>query len=480
MSVTNIRRELSDKLPIYTIIEDALAGEVTVKSKGKNYLPEPMTHDTSSTERYASYLARAVYYNVIKPTQEALVGQLFLRKPKVNLPELMTGMEKDVNGEGLDIEQIIRLAANHVLPYGRGGFLADFPMQQAEVTRADIDNGLQPTVTFYAPWAITNWRVTKVGKKQKLTLLVLKEVYETRESGDEFSTDLKDRYRVYTLDAGVVTLRVWEDEEKLVSNTLLKDSDGNTFDTIPFEFIGSENNDAEIDEPPLYGLASLNIHHYRNSADYEESVFLVGQPTPVYSGLTQDWVDNNFKGGVPFGSRASIPLPENGKAILLQAEPNTLAYEAMTHKEEQMIAIGAKIINPRQTVERKEAEIQIEAASQRSVLTTIKDNLQKAMILALQHAAKFVGSNPEEIDLELNDNFDLTSMTAEEIRWLIELYNGKLVPFGTVHENLRRSGIVKNTAEESKAEILADLDFVKSVTPVDPNPKPAPAANQKA
>ena len=48
---------------------------------------------------------------------------------------------------------------------------------------------------------------------------------------------------------------------------------------IPFTFIGATNNDHTIDDAPLLPLAELNIGHFRNSADNEESSFVVGQPT---------------------------------------------------------------------------------------------------------------------------------------------------------------------------------------------------------
>jgi hypothetical protein len=474
------RPELVQARKKYNIISDSLEGELAVKDKGVTYLPMPSSCDsqTEKLERYASYKMRAVYYNVIKPTQDALVGQLFLREPKVKVPKSMEMMLEDINGEGLSFEQLVRKAANHILPYGRGGLLADFPVTDGEVTKADVESGIRPTIRFIPPWAIINWQITKIKTEHKLVMLVLKEAYEYTSGYDSFKVQTSHKYRVYRLlEDGCVSVEVWDEESGDLKEAYnLCGQDGKNLGEIPFEFVGSENNDSEIDEPPLYSMAVLNIAHYRNSADYEESVFLVGQPTPVYAGLTDDWVTNHFQKGIPFGSRAAVPLPEDATAHLLQAMPNTLAFEAMTHKEEQMIAIGAKIINPRQTVERKEAEIQIEAASQKSVLSTIKDNLEAALLSCLKKAALFVDTTgDEEIEVELNDNFDLTSMSAEELRWLIELFGARLMPFSGVHENLRRSGLVKNSVEDAMAAIKADQSFIDSINP---DLEPASAKDQ--
>lgn len=461
------RLELQKMANKYEVIETVLGGESEVKKRKGKHLPVPSCVERANENDpyYIAYLTRALFYNVTLPTRDALVGQIFLRPPVAELPELMQPMLDNANGEGLTLTQLIMKVANFVVPYGRAGLYVDFPITKGEVTLADATSGkIQPTINFVPPWAIRNWDIEKIDGKMKLTMVVFDEMYDYRSPSDRFTIETKIRQKVFLLENNAVEFRTYE-EDLLKSSVFMKGSDGNPLTEIPFEFICSENNDAEVDEPPFYNLATINLAHYRNSADYEESVFLCGQPTPVYSGLTQDWVDNYFGKGIPFGSRASVPLPIGAKGELIQANPNTLAFEAMVHKEEQMIAIGAKIINPRSTVERKEAEIQIEAASQRSVLTTIKDNIQLAFIKALKIAARYLGASEDEIKLILNDNFDLTSMTAEEIRFLIELYNANGIAFTEFRENLRRSGIAKLSDDDAKTEIMADKAMKDSLVP---------------
>ena len=474
-SVSRERIELTEMRDVYNLIADTIAGEKQVKSKRTKHLPEPKDNsadDTSTQDRYNSYLLRAVYYNVILPTRDALVGQLFLRPPKVELPASMELLIDDMNGEGLGLEQLVRLAANHVLPYGRCGLLSDFPRRDTPTTRGDVTAGIRPSIKFYSPWAIINWRSERINGHFKLSLVVLKEATEVLNE-DRFSVTIENRYRVYRLDETGASVEVWGHGEAVEEpKTYIRDGKSQILQEIPFEFVGSANNDPEIDAPPLYPIATLNIAHYRNSADYEESVYLVGQPTPVFTGLTRDWVDNYFSKGIPLGSRAAVPLPEKATAELLQAKPNTMAFEAMGHKEQQMLSIGAKIKNPNQNIERKEAEIQIEAASDQSVLKTVRNNLQKAFTKCLKHCAGFVNEDPTTIECELNDNFDLTSLTGEEIRWLLELFKEKAMSYESLHENLRRSGFFKNSSEEEQALILKNLDFLKKVLPVEEPTKP--------
>jgi hypothetical protein len=485
------RAEVERAEKIYVLISDALDGEIELKdtSKQAKYLPIPSSCKNASVNdaSYKAYVTRAVYYNVTQPTRDALVGQLFLRAPVVEVPPELEPMINNINGEGLNLSQLVRKLANYVLPFGRAGLLADFPKTEGDVTIGQIKSGeIQPIIKLYEPWSIRNWLVQKVGNAKKLVLLVLDEAYETTPEANEFDIEIKIRQRVYRLINDECSVTVYEDE-KQTSSHIVNGSDGNPLDVIPFEFVGSENNDAEVDSPPFYNLAILNLAHYRNSADYEESCFLLGQPTLATSGLTQEWVDMNFAGGITLGARGSIPLPEGGKAELLQVEPNTLAFEAMGHKEQQMISIGAKILKPTSNVERKQSEIEIEAASSRSILLTIKSNLELAMLACMKHAANFIGVDGEAIKLELNDNFDLQSMAPEQIRFLIELYKENTICFEEIRDNLLRSGLanldlatVKTRLTEDKTmkdALVSELD--KKAAEAKANPVGIPPVKKK-
>ena len=484
-SVETKRKELSDIEPIYEIIQDAIDGESAIKAKTSQYLPIPSSCKNSIYDpRYIAYQTRALYFNLTQPTRDALVGQIFLRPPIIEVPDLLQPVVDDMNGEGLNLEQLTRYAANHVLPFGRGGLLTDFPISDGEITRGEVLDGTKrPIIRFFEPWAIRNWRKEKIGTIYKLVMLVLDESYDTFDEQNEFAIVTEIRQRVYKLVDNTCQVEVYQDGE-ITERYQINDSSGIGLNEIPFDFIGSENNDADVDLPPFTNLATLNIAHYRNSADYEESVYLIGQPTLVLAGLTQDWVDENFTNGIEIGSRTAIPLPENGSASLLQAEANMLAYEAMTHKEEQMIAIGAKITNPsRSSVERKEAEIEIEAASQKSVLTTIKDNLQLAIKAALIRAAKFIGTelSDDSFKIELNSNFDLRTMNGDELRSVMEAYDGHKLAFTEMREALRRSGLAKLTDTEALAAIKADLPMKKNfMEEMTPEPTVTPVAGGTA
>ena len=120
-----------------------------------------------------------------------------------------------------------------------------------------------------------------------------------------------------------------------------------------------------------------------------------------------------------------------------------------------------------------EKEVEIEAAPQKSVLTTIKDNLELALMDAVKLAANFIGVEiTDEHKIELNENFDLTSMSPDEMRGVSELYEKNQIAWGELREALRRSGIAKMSDEDAQTAIKQDSAFKKAVTP-EPIVKPA-------
>jgi hypothetical protein len=458
MPVSSVREELRKKLKQYELIEDCLAGEQQVKYRRTKYLPMPNPDDTSNENmaRYESYITRANFFNVAQRTQLGLRGQIFLRDPLVELPSLLEPMIDDATGSGVSLQQVAQELTDKALGFGRVGLYADYPNTTTEAgqgtSRADLESGnVKPTLKIVDPKDAINWRVRRRGAKTILSLVVFREDYE--EEDDGFETKKKDQWRVLRLDGDVYTIEIYRSKtgSTPAESYVPTDGAGNTFDEIPFVFIGSVNNDPTIDAPPMYDICSINIAHYRNSADYEESVYVVGQPTLWVSGLTQKWLDDVMKGEVRMGSVGGIPLPVNGAAGILQAEPNTMAKDAMEMKQGQMLALGAKLVEASQ-IERTATEADHDNVSETSVLATIAKNVGSGMQFALGFAARFVGQEATNIAYELNTEFDLVNLSPEERKALLAEYQAGGITWTEWRDSLRRAGIASLTDEEAKAE----------------------------
>lgn len=463
MAVDTVLSALGDRLPDYELIRDCVAGQRQIKKKRTKYLPDPDEAEPDEKERearYKAYLDRAVFYGVTGRTLRGLVGLVFEKDPAVTVPDLLLPVLADANGGGMSLNQQAKASLADVVGLGRGGVYTDYPETAAPTTRAQaLAGNIRPTIIKYEAEQIINWRTKAVGAKLVKTLVVIREPYVIDDDGFAERTGIQ--HRVLRLDAaGNYIVQIWRDTEEAgvpqMREFMPKDGKGLPFKEIPFEFIGAEDNDPSVDPPPLLDIAELNKAHYRNSADYEESVFIAGQPTPVLAGLSKQWVQEVFKGRIRFGSRGAIPLPVGGSAELLQATPNTMPMEAMTHKEAQMIALGAKLIENTGTVQTA-TEATIDTVMDNSVLGTCARNVsaayRKALCWAWQFMTGEIVDDPEVIDYELPTDFAAKMLTAQDRQQIVQMWVQRAISFEEMRWNLKRTGVAYLEDEDAQEQI---------------------------
>lgn len=467
-NVSYVRPELKKKLNQYNQILDCIEGEETVKSKKTTYLPQPNPDDTSDENqaRYEAYLKRAVFYNVTSRTLSGMTGQIFAKDPVINLPTGLEIVGENANGEGVSLIQLAKKTTDEVISLGRSGLWVDYPTTDGLSTRLDLEAGyIRPVILNYEAKSIINWRTEARGAEQILSLVVLKEEYISADDG--FEIEKSFQYRVLRLgksaenpipgltdDKNVYTVEIWRETNnasEVAEAYQPRDAQGNWLTEIPFTFVGSENNDSEVDDAPMYDISTMNIGHYRNSADYEESSFIVGQPTVFVTGLYEDWLEKTLGGQISFGSRGGIPLPKDASAGLLQAQPNSMPFEAMAHKERQMVALGAKLVE-QANVQRTATEANIESANENSILSTISKNVTDAYEFALEQCALFTGDT-SDIQFELNRDFDFKFMSLDDVMKIIGAWQQNAISFTEMRDNLHRMDITSQDDREAKDEI---------------------------
>lgn len=460
-------------LPLYRLIRDCIAGSKEIKDARTLYLrhPDPMFAETTAgVMRYNDYLARAVFYNITGNTTKGMLGQIFARDPVIKLPALLEPMLEDVSGSGMSLAQQSRQVAEDVIALGRHGLLTEYPRTDGEVSQLDLDTGnVRPIILNFKPEDIINWRESFVGNLRRYTLIILRDKADSEHAllEDDFSEDKTEVFRELRLvadDTGrnhTYWSRFWTQEGEsgaLIPGEWVQplDSTRKPFSEIPFSFVGADNNDSTIDEPPMRDIAELNIAHFRNSADYEESAFYVGQPTPIISGLTVQWVKEVLKDSpIVLGSRVAVKLPQGATMSLLQAEPNTMASEAMDKKERQMVALGARIVEQRE-VQRTAKEYGGDKATQSSILATISRNVSAAYLKCLMWACQYSGASFDGVEFELNTDFELAKMTPEEVAQVIAAWQTKAISFTEMRFALKKGGVAYQEDEDMRSEADSD------------------------
>ena len=439
MADINHSRIPADVAQRWQTVRDALAGTVS------GYLPTLNAADESreNIARNRAYRERAVYYNATARTMDGLLGIAFRKDPRTQLPKRLERLQKDADGAGNSIYQQSQAAVSNVLACGRHGLYADFTDR--------------PVIKAYAAESIINWR-TDGGR---LSLVVLAEVHEEE---DGYAVKEIPQRRELFMQDGRFMCRIWRQSGDKGAWEAVEQIEPNTqtgrFDFIPFTFVGSRNNDPDIDPAPMFDLATLNIAHYRNSADYEDSVFYCGQAQPWIAGLTEEWRDHLEQQGQAYiGSRTPFLLPESGSMGFAQPGPNTLVKEAMDQKEAQMIALGARLLDQNAvTVTATQNENDRETST--SVLSMCVANVNEAYQAAIRWCALYQGSpltDDEALSAyKINQDYARLKVDTQAVTALVAAWQAGAMAKPDLRAWLRSEGVI--AVERTDEEIDADLE----------------------
>lgn len=474
VKVDYVLPEVEEATPLWQVVRDCLAGQQKVKKARDKYVPMPNAVDTSTENklRYDGYLSRGVFMNFTDRTLSGMVGAVFGKDAVAKLPDELMFMHQNVDGSAVTLDQQAKQVLSDVISVGRCGLLTDYPAREKPATRLEVQEGkVRPTIQFYFAEQIINWRYTLVDSIRVLSLVVLREKYTVEDDG--FKEERNDQYRVLRLEKGKYTVTLYRKDADGISQYGVKmtpqQADKKPFDYIPFEFVGSDNNDGGIDSCPLLDLANLNIAHFRNSCDFEEMVFMLGQPTPVITGLSQEWVDKVLNGKVILGSQRALMLPEDCEAYYLQIDESQLALSAMEHKERQAVALGARLVQSAQ-VQRTAKEAGMEEASEQSLLLSSAKNVNSAYQRALRSAALFAGSKiTDDIGYWLNTDFDILRLDSAGRAQLLNEWQRGAVTFSEYRSVLRRAGVATLEDEEAQAELDGEAETMAARMGLDPN-----------
>jgi hypothetical protein len=455
MSVTNTLPEFDRWVERAELVLDVI--ENSVKGKGDKYLPRPNPTDKSpeNEARFKQYNERAIFVNYTGYTARGLNGAAFTKVPELKVPDSLEFVKTSVDGGGISIYQQSQKALAYVLACGRYCLLADYPEGEPAKTVAE-QKALGKTARIIAidPRNVGLWWVQMVGSQRKLTLVVIKD--DQSEIGEDFKIKTTPQYMVLALGPAGYFVQLYRksetDPEKKewikFGEPRIPVANGRPLQEIPFVFVGSENNDPTIDFLPMYDMAAINVGHYRNSADYEDSASFCGQAQPWCSGLDQEFLKMLKQEAVFFGSRVVFPVPHGEQLGIVQASPNTMCKEAMDSKEKQLAALGARIITAGSAV-KTATQAQQENEAEHSILSLCCSNVSDAYTKMLQWVMAFEGVT-SEATYAISQEFTKYRLDAQMIAALVQLWMTGKYPEGDFWEQLRKYGLIDPEKKDEK------------------------------
>lgn len=437
-------------------LRDFVAGERAVKNKDKAtssgfYLPR-LTDQTP--EEYHSFVERAVFFNAVRRTLEGLVGLVFRRPPEIELPESEESWLRPklecVTSDGEPFEIFARRIVHEVLLMGRFGGLVDRPPK-----------GGDPYFVGYQAETITNWRTGFYEGRRRPDQILAYEVAESA-SSDGFGTSESYRYRELALDEdGFYVQRLYPEDgdgnflDVPEGPPVRPEIRGRPFTEIPFVFFGAEDLRPEVRRPPLMDICSLNLHHYRASADLAHGRHYTAIPTYwVTAPQTRDEQTHYAVGP----NRVWLIEPE-GSAGILEFNGQGLTYleNATADIERQMAVLGARLIfPPRRTASESSETTALRERGEQATLYSILDVIEQGLNKLLSWWVEWQDVDPAGTSIRFNRDFSDTRMGYREALMLMRYWQSHAIPLDVLLEALHEGELLPTRATPKRIKDLLE------------------------
>lgn len=458
--------DYADALPKWQKCRDVVDGEDAVHKAGEKYLPKLKGQDNSD---YKAYVQRTPFYNATARTIDGLVGMLFRKEPVVTVPEGMADMIADMTLTGCDFNELSEIVARQVIGVGRLGVLVEYPavgQNPVTVAQAAAQN-LRPYVSLYKAETMLNWKVERVNNAMQLTMITLME--SAVEWVNEFESKAIAQIRALLLVEGKYLQRLYrknaKEEWEQFGQDIMPLMNGVQLSFIPMVIFGPAHNDVAVQKPPVYDLVTLNLSHYRTTADLEHGAHYTGLPTPVVTGYEAADKETLSIGGA---SAWVFPNPEAKASYLEFTGQGLEALEKRLQvKEAGMAAIGARMLAPEKKAAEAQGTLQLRHAGEGAVLGTIGDNIEHGFDRILKIMAQWA-SITGDLEVEFNEDFVDTVMTAQDVLALVQAWQAGAMSFESLFWNLKQGELIEGERT---------VDQERSALPGAGKPAQKPAAN---
>ncbi len=452
-------------------MRDCLGGEPVIKSPANQlkYLPHPYpqkAHSEEGANQYKRYLANADYDNIPVNTLESLLGALFRRDPDVELPGMVDYLLDDFDGDGLTLNEALKLAASEMLTQRYMFALAEFSNLESvnidEMTVADARaSDLKSMVKFYRRECVKDWAYRKVNGKKQLVYVALEESEDVIKNGKRESV------------TATLVLALDEDgyyyQQKFVgeneSDRIYPQAAGQNIRFITGEFlIAGDHPKGEIPTQLgyIYPIASKALSRYRLSADYKETLWLNGAPITTSSGWDKQALELYKQATgldtVSSGPGAHIPLPAGGTfGIHGGSSESAGAYErALDTNAAEIRALGGVFDTTEGTDESTATGAAIKAAEKSGVLSSLAADLDASFTKLIEYCCLFMKSPTDGISIKVNREFSKHTLTAQDRAAIIAEWMDGAISRSEMMRQLKAGGVLRGEIDEIVQELESE------------------------
>jgi len=441
IDVSQMHPSFAAMYPSIIAARHCFLGERAIKEAGELYLPK-LTGMTDP--EYKAYKLRATFFSIVSRTVLALTGLAMQGEPQMDVPREIRDQMADAD-HGLQFQELRYKAVCETLLCGRVGILIDAP-------RGSKTLGIYP----YVSESIFNWRLDSVGRP---TMIVLVEDRQIEDPANRFKLELDRQYRVLELVKGIYTQTVYNKKSEIIVPTFAPEFQGKTIDYIPFFMQTPIGLGFNVERSPMEDIVSVNLSHYRTSADLEHGRHFCGLPTPVISG--SEVGTKSLKVG---GSKAWVLPGADAKAYYLEFKGEGLKSleNALKEKESQLSSLSVNILDRATRGSESADTVRLRYSSETASLAMIVSGAESLMLKVYSTIAK-LSDYGDVKSIIFSKQFISGTLTAKEVKDYSETYLTGGMSVDAYVSLLRKGGVLTaNRTDESEKSALEAIATAKA------------------
>jgi len=407
----------------WELVTDLLGGTDAMQDRGEKWLPRETKEDP---EDYAIRKSHSELYDAYKDTTEKIGAKPFKVPAKLRvgdqLPAQLQGISENVDRQGNDLTSFCKNLFTESVRYGMSHVFVESPQLIPRNLKEKKEKGIRPYFIRIHPQDLFGWQFTRNESGEFiLTQIRWREAREEPDPVNPYQEVVMEYVRVWTPTAWEIWRRVRGSGDYRPWR-----SGKHNLGKIPLVTLYTGWESFMMASPPLYGLARLNLRHYRTFSEQCNILRFCRLPVYYASGVTE----KEYKDGVEFGPN-SIVMSQNKDFKFGVVEHQGNAIKAgerdVDLTERRMEVFGTTPYIQRSGVQSATGRHYTETGRETLMQSWIRAG-EMVMTDAYKLAAEWESSDgnklviPEEFKVEWFNQFNLSYRATEEIRALNEAY----------------------------------------------------------
>lgn len=448
----------------WQLIDDLLGGTYSMRKAGERWLPrEPKEDDLS----YQHRLNRSILFTAYADTVEDLAGKPFSEPVRFDgeIPENLLFLDENCDGQGTNITQFARRLFDTCLNRGLTHVLVDYPVTSPQegqkLTIADEQRlGARSFFVEITPDQLIGWRFEK-GNDGSPVLTQIRWKTTRIEPDGEYGERVVEEIRV-------MTPTEWQIHTKNEKNEYILTSVGtHTFGSIPLVTCYINKTGLMTADPPLEGLAWMNISHWQSSSDQKNLLRYARFPLLFFKGLSDEEVEKEVIIGP--GRKFVSNNPEaDAKYLEHSGSAITSGRQDILDIEERMALLGLEPVLSKPTGTQTATGQAIDESRSNCAIQAWIRSLEQCLTDCFNLAAQWTQIEmPDDFKVNIFNDFGVGVRATADIDALIKARQSKEIDRETFLREIRRRGLLSETADidsiisniESEGPDLSSINF---------------------